>query len=201
MGETRVAAEGDATVRNRLQDLVPADLVTAIVTEHGVLRAPFADALEAARAAAAAGGATLARRPARGRHPRRRSHDHGGGVMATVAVGSRGTLVARSTADRVLLREYLERDRLFAAYAICDLGEREFPRTRWGIATVGERPVAVALEYGGLTPQPLFVMGEPGRDRGDPARRRPAARGLRRRQARVARRPSRSTTGWSPAPR
>ena len=44
--------------------------------------------------------------------------------MATVAVGSRGSLVARSTADRVLLREYLEHDRLFAAYAICDLGER-----------------------------------------------------------------------------
>ena len=81
--------------------------------------------------------------------------------MATVAVGTRGSLVARSTADRVLLREFLERDRLFAAYAICDLGEREFPRTRWGIATIGERPVAVALEYGGLTPQPLFVMGDP----------------------------------------
>ena len=81
--------------------------------------------------------------------------------MATVAIGSRGSLVARSTADRVLLREYLERDRLFAAYAICDLGEREFPRTRWGIATLGDRPVAVAMEYGGLTPQPLFVMGDP----------------------------------------
>lgn len=80
--------------------------------------------------------------------------------MASVAIGSRGSLVARSTADRVLLREYLERDRLFAAYAICDLGDREFPRTRWGIATIGERPVAVALEYGGLTPQPLFVMGD-----------------------------------------
>lgn len=80
--------------------------------------------------------------------------------MATVAVGSRGSLVARSTADRILLREYLERDRLFAAYAICDLGEREFPRTRWGVATIGERPVAVAMEYGGLTPQPLFVMGD-----------------------------------------
>jgi ribosomal protein S18 acetylase RimI-like enzyme len=81
--------------------------------------------------------------------------------MATVAIGSRGSLIARSTADRVLLREYLERDRLFAAYAICDLGEREFPRTRWGIATTGDRPVAVAMEYGGLTPQPLFVMGDP----------------------------------------
>ena len=81
--------------------------------------------------------------------------------MATVAIGSRGSLVARSTTDRVLLREYLEHDRLFAAYAICDLGEREFPRTRWGIATIGDRPVAVAMEYGGLTPQPLFVMGDP----------------------------------------
>jgi ribosomal protein S18 acetylase RimI-like enzyme len=80
--------------------------------------------------------------------------------MATVAIGSRGSMVARSTADRVLLREYLERDRLFAAYAICDLGEREFPRTRWGVATIGDRPVAVAMEYGGLTPQPLFVMGD-----------------------------------------
>jgi ribosomal protein S18 acetylase RimI-like enzyme len=80
--------------------------------------------------------------------------------MATVAIGSRGSLIARSTTDRVLLREYLERDRLFAAYAICDLGEREFPRTRWGIASIGDRPVAVAMEYGGLTPQPLFVMGD-----------------------------------------
>jgi ribosomal protein S18 acetylase RimI-like enzyme len=80
--------------------------------------------------------------------------------MATVAIGSRGSLVARSTTDRVLLREYLERDRLFAAYAICDLGEREFPRTRWGVAIAGDRPVAVAMEYGGLTPQPLFVMGD-----------------------------------------
>jgi ribosomal protein S18 acetylase RimI-like enzyme len=80
--------------------------------------------------------------------------------MATVAVRSHGSLVARSTADRVLLREYLEHDRLFDAYAICDLGEREFPRTRWGIATVGDRPIAIAMEYGGLTPQPLFVMGD-----------------------------------------
>jgi ribosomal protein S18 acetylase RimI-like enzyme len=81
--------------------------------------------------------------------------------MATVAIGSRDTVAARSTVDRVLLREFLERDRLFAAYAICDLGEREFPRTRWGIATDGGEPVAIALEYSGLTPQPMFVMGEP----------------------------------------
>jgi RimJ/RimL family protein N-acetyltransferase len=80
--------------------------------------------------------------------------------MATVALGRRDrTVVARTTTDKALLRAFLERDRLFAAYAMCDLEEREFPRTRWGIALVGDEPVAVAMEYSGLTPQPLFVMG------------------------------------------
>jgi ribosomal protein S18 acetylase RimI-like enzyme len=81
--------------------------------------------------------------------------------MATAAIGARTGVLARSTVDRVLLREFLERDRLFAAYAICDLSEREFSRTRWGIATDGDRLLAIGLEYGGVTPQPMFVMGEP----------------------------------------
>ncbi len=79
--------------------------------------------------------------------------------MATAAISRTGVL-ARSTTDRVRLREFLERDRLFAAYAICDLSEREFSRTRWGIATSGDELVAVVLEYSGMTPQPMFVMGE-----------------------------------------
>ena len=80
--------------------------------------------------------------------------------MATVAIqGQRDAIVARSTTDRVLLRAFLERDRLFAAYAICDLDDREFARTRWGGAFDGDELVAVALEYAGLSPQPLFVMG------------------------------------------
>ncbi|HYO43720.1 MAG TPA: GNAT family N-acetyltransferase [Candidatus Limnocylindrales bacterium] len=81
--------------------------------------------------------------------------------MATVAIGTREGLAVRSTVDRVLLREFLERDRLFAAYAICDLAEREFPRTRWGVARSGDEVVSVAMEYSGLTPQPMFVMGHP----------------------------------------
>jgi ribosomal protein S18 acetylase RimI-like enzyme len=81
--------------------------------------------------------------------------------MATAAIGSRTGVLARSTTDRILLREFLERDRLFAAYAICDLSEREFGRTRWGIAVSGDELIAVALEYSGVTPQPMFVMGEP----------------------------------------
>lgn len=80
--------------------------------------------------------------------------------MATVAIrGQRDTTVARTTTDRSLLRKFLEQDRLFSAYAICDLDEREFGKTRWGGAYDGEDLVAVALEYAGLSPQPLFVMG------------------------------------------
>ncbi len=84
--------------------------------------------------------------------------------MATVArprTHAPGALLIRATTDRALLRSFLERDRLYAAYAICDLDAREFARTRWGVALAGDRPLAVALEYAGLSPQPLFVMGEP----------------------------------------
>jgi RimJ/RimL family protein N-acetyltransferase len=80
--------------------------------------------------------------------------------MAAVAIPRRERAVeARTTTDRVLLREFLERDRLFAAYAICDLEDREFARTRWGVAHAGGEVVAIGMEYSGLTPQPLFVLG------------------------------------------
>ncbi len=82
--------------------------------------------------------------------------------MATSAASSvavRG-MAARTTSDRALLRAFLERDRLFAAYALCDLDVREFSRTRWGVATSGTQTIAVALEYAGYAPQPLFAMGE-----------------------------------------
>jgi ribosomal protein S18 acetylase RimI-like enzyme len=83
--------------------------------------------------------------------------------MASVALSGRRTrgLSARTIADRVAIRAFLESDRLFAAYALCDLEEKEFGRTRWGGAFDGDRLVALALEYSGLTPQPLFVMGRP----------------------------------------
>jgi ribosomal protein S18 acetylase RimI-like enzyme len=80
--------------------------------------------------------------------------------MATVAVGRLGSIVARGTTDKALLGAFLERDRLYAAYAICDLEEREFARTRWGVAYDGDAPIAVVLEYNGPTPQPLFAMGD-----------------------------------------
>ena len=50
---TRIALEG-TEIRNPLQDRVPASLLTAIVTETGVLRPPFGPALAEAVAAASA---------------------------------------------------------------------------------------------------------------------------------------------------
>lgn len=79
--------------------------------------------------------------------------------MATVAITRRPTTAARLTADRDALHAFLAQDRLYAAYAICDLEDREFSRTRWGAAYDGDQIVAVGLEYTGPTPQPLFVMG------------------------------------------
>jgi methylthioribose-1-phosphate isomerase len=66
-GGTRVAPEG-SQVRNPVQDLTPAALVTALVTEEGVLRSPFgaeiADAVAAAsaRRSSSPGFAELVRR-------------------------------------------------------------------------------------------------------------------------------------------
>lgn len=77
----------------------------------------------------------------------------------TATVGGR-VIEAMPTRDRRLLRDFLEQDRLRAAYAVCDLDAKEFGRTKWGVATERGEPIAVALEYGGLTPQPLFVMGD-----------------------------------------
>lgn len=80
--------------------------------------------------------------------------------MATVALRrAEAGPVAVLTRDQAVLRGFLERDRLFAAYAICDLDEREFPRTRWAVASRGTEVVALGVEYAGASPQPLFLMG------------------------------------------
>jgi ribosomal protein S18 acetylase RimI-like enzyme len=82
--------------------------------------------------------------------------------MASVAIPgrrTRGALSVQTINDRAALRQFLEIDRLFAAYALCDLEDREFGRTRWGAALDGDQLVAIVLEYSGMTPQPMFAMG------------------------------------------
>jgi GNAT superfamily N-acetyltransferase len=82
--------------------------------------------------------------------------------MATVALDrdrSAGRLVAETTTDQGLIRSFLLRDRLYAAYALADLEDRERGRARWGIARSGGEVVSLVLEYGGPSPQPLFIAG------------------------------------------
>lgn len=80
--------------------------------------------------------------------------------MATVAISRPdAAITATVTSDRALLRGFLERDRLYAAYAICDLDDREFGKTRWGVAWSGGAVTALVMEYSGASPQPLFAMG------------------------------------------
>jgi ribosomal protein S18 acetylase RimI-like enzyme len=79
--------------------------------------------------------------------------------VTTVVLGRRSGAGARQTTDRRALAAFLEQDRLYAAYALCDLEDREFARTRWGAAYDGDELIAVGLEYTGPTPQPVFVMG------------------------------------------
>ncbi len=80
--------------------------------------------------------------------------------MAAVARTDQRSISARQIADRDALRAFLDRNRLFAAYALCDLEDREWARSHWGAAWRDDELIAVALEYAGLSPQPLFVMGE-----------------------------------------
>jgi len=80
--------------------------------------------------------------------------------MATVTLDRAGTaLVVQTTTDRALLRAFLDRDPIFAAYALADLEDREASRSRWGIARIGDEVVSLVLEYGGPSPQPLFIAG------------------------------------------
>jgi ribosomal protein S18 acetylase RimI-like enzyme len=80
--------------------------------------------------------------------------------MATVALDRAGTrLVAEATTDRDVIRAFLDRDRIYAAYALADLEDRDSGRARWGIARQDGDVVALVLEYGGPSPQPLFIAG------------------------------------------
>jgi ribosomal protein S18 acetylase RimI-like enzyme len=80
--------------------------------------------------------------------------------MATVALDRAGTRIeADTTTDRELIRPFLDRDRIYAAYALADLEDRDTGRARWGVARQAGEVVALVLEYGGPSPQPLFIAG------------------------------------------
>lgn len=80
---------------------------------------------------------------------------------ARPAVAARRGLEAAPTRDRELVRAFLERDRLFAGYALCALDDPFFERARWAIARRNGETVALAMEQGGPPPQPVFLAGDP----------------------------------------
>ena len=93
--------------------------------------------------------------------------------MATRRVAATRHRRPRRSTDRDALREFLERDRLFAAYAICDLDEREFGRDALGRGVRRRRARSpLALEYAGPVAAAAVRHGRDDGIDGDPARRR-----------------------------
>ena len=106
-------------------------------------------------------------------------------------------VVAETTTDRELIRAFLDRDRIYAAYALADLEDRDTGRARWGIARPDGEVVALVLEYGGPSPQPLFIAGSDDGHRRDPARRHPAVDRVRRLPPGEPRARWSAATAWS----
>lgn len=55
---------------------------------------------------------------------------------------------------------FLERDRLYAAYAIADLEPEMFQHTRWYVAQADGQTRSLALHFTALEPDALFLMGD-----------------------------------------
>ena len=199
-------APPDTAVRNPAFDVTPADLITG--HRHRRRRGPTTvrgrpRGGDRGQPCPLGGDARVPRGPPARRHAGRGAGSHSGGrLMTTVAVGRRG-IVARATTDKALLRSFLERDRLYAAYAICDLEEREFSRTRWGVALDGRRAGGGRPRVQRPDPAAAVRDGPRGRHRGRAARPHPPADRLRGR-ARSAdprdrdRLPGRSWAGHGP---
>jgi ribosomal protein S18 acetylase RimI-like enzyme len=62
--------------------------------------------------------------------------------------------------DKPQILAYLETDRLYAAYAIGDLEAGMFEQTTWARAERAGRLRALVLQFHGLQPPPLLLMGD-----------------------------------------
>jgi len=67
----------------------------------------------------------------------------------------------RIATDKSALLAFLERDRLYAAYAIGDLAPGLFEWSTWALAGQAGQTQALVLHFRALTPPALFVIGSP----------------------------------------
>jgi ribosomal protein S18 acetylase RimI-like enzyme len=67
----------------------------------------------------------------------------------------------RQSSNRDEIAAFLNRDRLYAGYALCDLDDGYFSTCRWFLAENAAGEVCgLAMEFGQLSPVVLFLMGE-----------------------------------------
>jgi ribosomal protein S18 acetylase RimI-like enzyme len=67
----------------------------------------------------------------------------------------------RKLTDQTEILAFLERDRLYATYAIADLEPEMFQYTRWYRAETNGKPRSLAMLFTALDPDILFLMGDP----------------------------------------
>src|SRR5690349_9163878 len=67
----------------------------------------------------------------------------------------------RQTSNKGEIADFLNRERIYAGYALCDLDEEYFGVCRWFLASNAQgEPSGLAMEFGQLSPVVLFLMGE-----------------------------------------
>ena len=75
---------------------------------------------------------------------------------------TRARYTVRQTTDKDEIAAFLNRDRLYAGYALCDLEDEYFQACQWYLSADAQgEPRGLAMEFGRLDPVVLFLMGEP----------------------------------------
>ncbi|UCH32142.1 MAG: GNAT family N-acetyltransferase [Candidatus Bathyarchaeota archaeon] len=70
-------------------------------------------------------------------------------------------ITIRHDVEKQRLQSFLETDRIWAGYAICDLEEEIFPLCNWHVAVENRRVISLCMHFNGLQPPAQITMGEP----------------------------------------
>ena len=74
----------------------------------------------------------------------------------------RASYMVRYSREKEEIAAFLNRDRLYAGYALCDLEDEYFDSCHWFLMLDEREQVrGLVMEFGRLEPQVLFLMGEP----------------------------------------